>query len=825
VWRSCGDLRHLYLRHRCRQRARATAIPVWQDTMEDVTEHFFPGEPLPPRGALARYLDPWPRGVVTACVKALGATGGLFIDPFCFSAVPVREALEAGCWVVASDNNPLLPLAVRAQLVPPDPTVLREAASRLALAPKLRVTLEEHLQGLYQAVCPACAAPVIADYFIWDREEKKPVEKFTSCPRCGVSGLAAVVPEDLEGPGKVEARGLHYWYMLDRVAPPGDPGREAAEGLMALYTPRNLSALADLVMKAEALFAGSTVQEPIRLVLLSCFDACSSLNSPDAAGRPRRLHPPARFVERNVWQIFNKAIEELLVPSTLPAPACTRPVPEAQRRVEVPGTLSDRLEDLAVMRAGPRGETSAWVGACSVRALGEQLPEGCAALILTAPPRPDVTFWALAYLWSGWLLGHEAAASLRPLLGRPPGRFLRGGWPDWSWYQGVMTVALRSLAPLLGADARLLLRVVGEEPRRVESLLLSVAGAGLRTREVLYQRGRVAGEDEYQLVVVKGGGGPLPHPAEIEALGATLVRMVRERGEPAPWAWLHAVACRSLATTGSLGRQQGAETGLPRAANMAEMADMLAQVTAAGQRAGLAQLGVEEEVGEEAAWYWLREPQRAGIPLGDRIERVVEEILRENLVVTTEEAVRAACARLPGPLTPDAGFVEACLAAYGEEVSPGCWRLGPGEEAESREAGRKETGDGLMTLGQHLGYQVRAGGPEGFDVVWEEDARLAGLFLVVSRVTIAPLLPEWQEEQWQVPLYLLTPAARTPLWVWRLKSYPWLGRQVARRRWTFIKWEHLATLLKRRKLGPHDLKTIMGLSPIVEKGEAQIPLF
>jgi hypothetical protein len=75
------------------------------------------------------------------------------------------------------------------------------------------------------------------------------VEKGYRCERCGSEGPASVDPTDLEALGRIETRGFHYWYIVDRVAPRGEDSREHAQKLLDLYTPRNLYALASLLIK------------------------------------------------------------------------------------------------------------------------------------------------------------------------------------------------------------------------------------------------------------------------------------------------------------------------------------------------------------------------------------------------------------------------------------------------------------------------------------------------------------------------------------------------------------------------------------------------
>jgi hypothetical protein len=43
--------------------------------------------------------------------------------------------------------------------------------------------------------------------------------------------------------------------------------------------------------------------------------------------------------------------------------------------------------------------------------------------------------------------------------------------------------------------------------------------------------------------------------------------------------------------------------------------------------------------------------------------------------------------------------------------------------------------------------------------------------------------------------------------------------------WTFIKLEHLRALVAQDEVTRHDLKAIIGLAPLVEGGQGQLPLF
>jgi hypothetical protein len=69
------------------------------------------------------------------------------------------------------------------------------------------------------------------------------------------------------------------------------------------------------------------------------------------------------------------------------------------------------------------------------------------------------------------------------------------------------------------------------------------------------------------------------------------------------------------------------------------------------------------------------------------------------------------------------------------------------------------------------------------------------------------------------------PEARADLVRFKLGRSPLLQRPLAEGRWEFIKYRHLRRLAQVTEPDRHDLKKIVGLEPIIEKPEAQIPLF
>ncbi len=803
-------------------------------------DYFVPGKRKEAAGPLARYLQPMPAGVASAYIKAWTEPDQIVLDAFCQGETVLSEAAQNGRKAIAVNFNPLTVLAVRGHLTWPDSRQLDAGFTRLGDSPKLGMHLREHLEALYSSLCPRCQHPTVADYFIWDREREEPVEKGCRCQLCKSEGLAKVEPADLEALDRIETRGFHYWYILDRVATRGEESREQARRLLDLYTPRNLYALSSLLIKIEALFRESPLQDAFKLILLACLDSCSSLYSAEDRARPRRLHPPSRFLEPNVWRTFEAAYQETRQWS---------PLPEIH--------LAKNLEEIVVpdLFAWAEGEPpDAFLDARTVRSLVRELPEASVALIVVTPPYPDLIFWSLSYLWSGWLLGPKAAASLRPLLGRKR--------TDWAWYHRAMTVTFRALYRVLQAQGRLVLAFVAEAVALVEALLLAANGAGFELESLLYQPND---GDKYRLSFVKIAE-PVAKPSapDLEALAgeirhqavAAAEEVLGERGEPLAFPWLRNAIYERLSQTGHLRQVLAVEEESFSAPDF-----VAEQVEVAIQEAGpvLVLLDVTAEEEPRPPLWWLREPQKAACPLGDRVEEAIHEILRERLTLDRQVLEEAIYPRFPGFLTPEEGLIEACLESYSKEIAPDNWQLRAEDQGANRENQRVQGVAHLIKLGQRLGYSIwlnpawreqlswntttgRASedgkpakflatkkvafdpGPlVSFDVLWYEEGTIHA-FVLTAKAALGHLLKR-EAGAGEIYRYLVIPAERASLVDFKLRRNPLLGEAVTEGHWQIVKYCHLAWLVEAEEIDRHDLKKIVGLEPIIEQAEAQIPLF
>lgn len=744
-------------------------------------DHFIPSQERGEEIPLERYLDPMPGNVVSQYIEAYSHPGGMVLDPFCQTAVVIEEAHRRGRAALAAHFSPLNVLIARATLRLPPPEEIDAATARLGDAPKLGASLREHITQLYATSCHRCRNPVVADYFTWDREQGLPVEKGYRCPHCQAQGDFPVEQADLESLAKVEERGVHYWYLLDRLASPGEEGRELAEDLLELYTPRNLYALVNLSMKVEALFSGSSILETLQLILLICLDRCCKVEAEERA----RLRPPRTFKERNVWHAFEEAYLQLRSLSSKPRPPDDLPPPAE-----------------AIVKR-------------SIRGLARGLERESVELIIAVPPPLDRPFWALSYLWTGWLLGKEETAVFRSLLRR---RFL-----DWPWYQRATAAAMRYLIRLLRPGGKMVFILGRGELPQAERLVLAGAEVGLQLEGLFLQPCepstslllRKERKSSYRLSLVRDQ--PPEKPPSVPGLASQMRRsafeacqkLVQRRGDPLLFEWLQAAVLK-----------RWSEEDLLRQAALLEevpLAQFATEQMEEGLKENLGRFILLDEGGEiredeEADWntslWWLKEAHPPS-PLGDRVEEVTCQLLQE--VKGFQEAREEVYSLFPGFLTPDPRLVEEALHSYGQ--------------GSLSEEVREEMIALLFRLGERLGFQAQTDAelPSYADLAWW-DEESSYLFLICHRVSLGDLC-RWVEEGPKAHRLILIPDERASLLRLRLEGSPLIRKRLAESGWDFIKFGHLRSVAAQEEVDRHDLKKIVGLLPPVESAEAQLPLF
>lgn len=811
--------------------------------------YFTPGPMVLPGPPLAPYRPATPVGALTPYLDAYTQPGDLVIDLFCKGPTFVHEAVQAGRRALGLNINRATLLAASLGLIAVERRAVEAAFTQLAETRKGSGTLQAHIEGLYRTTCAACGATTIADGFIWERDKGAPVEKRYHCMACGDADQAPVKAladeADRSAAASFKSRGLSYWLLLDRAAPGHASHRDRIASLLELYTPRNLSAVNDLLLKSDGLKLTLPVRLVLDTLLLDTLDWATSLRSPGSFNsRPRRLQRPARYVEENVWRLFERALKAWGVTTS-------RPVSHAPTLNDL--LTSSEAEALASVHLAPLSSGQA----------ARQLPPGCTALIVVDPPRPETVLWHLSALWCHWLWGVKAGAPLTP--------FLSHRWLDKDWLWRGLRGALKTVAPLLRPDGRLVCLFADENPVIMEALTLAAAAAGY---ELVGWGAQPPGETRLTWRIGKPRAGTHV-PVEVDSLSRAVaekavdmsLNVLRMRGEPVAWPLLHAAIYAGLAQSGLLDHaailpddviDTHTSLGMP----MQPLSWLADTIRSALDGAPLRQVfpdrpkGIKGEAATPLWWLDATLEPEVSNPLSDRVELAVAETLRDLLAVTEADLQSRVCASFPGPQTPDARLTRLCLFSYGDEHAPGHWRLRSEDNAKARTAETDAVINDLASLGQRLGFEVALGVPAAGEwaVRWlDETGHVPYVFAVRTTAVLGdllfnpPLLPlpdgrsetagafrstvAWEEGKHvdlETTPCLTLPGGRAVLVDYKLRHDPRLRQQADRCGWQFLKFRHLRHMVQEvavKQLDRYAFQAALGLDPIVEREEAQLSLW
>ncbi len=750
----------------------------------DRIAHFVPGLSVPPpaRG-LGAYLPAMPEGVASVYIAALTQPGDLVLNPFCQTGRVLRESVALGRRALGSNFNPVAARWIDSQLWPPDAAQAIAALVRLGDARRGDTTLRQHALSLYATRCPTCGKNAVAEWFAWEREGS-PIEKHVRCAACETDSTGPADEADAASASRFEPRGMAYHYLLERAAPDEPNERERAAAVVEAYTARALSALADILRKYDS--AGEADQSALRPLLLTAFEAALALHSAEEERpRPRSLKIPPRFIERNPW---------LAMEDALPARGLRRPPGESlPRSPDVPALIASR-------------DPAAYLVARGGRELSRLLPPGSVRLILAVPPEPDPTFWALSAVWAGWLWGHSSRSveSLKPLLAR------RRADMDW-WWRGLAQ-ALGALVPALAEDGHIALVSSEADPDTLTGLLLAGASLGLAL--------------DHALVEPQRGLRVLWHPAprasirELDADALSLEigerarhaagELLRTRGEPAPWPFVHAAIQSEMEEAGLLRIAARMPEGGPLPIELIE------QATLDALRARRSPVYPVEDV--RGLW-WLADPGPVAPPLSDRVEAAVLEWLAHNGECFESDLMAELYRHFPGLLTPERAFIRLCLESYATERHPGVWALREEDQPSMRQAEIAALRSELVALGMRLGCQVAE---HAGQIVWSKERHQLFTFALCATAQLGAHLLAVRPPRGQPVLVL--PGGRGALAHTRLRRDVRLRDAVSGGGWTFLKFRQLRSLVAQPGLSIVAFRDELGRDPLIEKEGQQMAL-
>ena len=721
---------------------------------------------------LGRFLPPVEEGVVAAWLREHVPAGSWVLDPFGASPQLAVEAARAGYRILVAANNPVVRFLLEIYANPPNPDELRAALAALAETHKEDERLEPHILSQYITPCAECGQSVIADAFIWERDDTTPIGRIYRCPHCGDEGEHPATKQDAVKAAHFSSSSIHQARALERVAPLHDPDRKYVEKSLEVYPSRTVYALFTLLNRLDGIQVPPERRKSYSVLLLAAFDQTNTLwPHPTAHARPKRLRVPTRYRENNVWRALEAAIEHWTRPGLTNIPLTVWP----QQPTEDAGisVFEGRLKNLA-----------------------ELPPDIEVKAVVTAVPRPNQAFWTLSALWAAWLWGREG---MRPFKG-----VLRRRRYDWSWHTAALHAVLVHLAPRLPPDTPMFGLLAETEPGLLAATLIAASIAGFDLQGVaLRPKARQAQVTWRHIPKVPNA--PPRNQIEMENLARRAARTyIEERGEPTAYLPLQAATLSQLV-------QYATDRLIPIDQSPAEAYQqtnaLLHRVFT--YRKGFMRYGGSEHALDIGNW-WMREPKRVATPLADQVEAALVSHLTAHPGITFPELDMALCAVFPGLLTPERELIYACLESLGEQNPPesGKWELRPQEAIKDRSNDLEAIRANLILIGKHLEYLIEEGPP----LIWKDtDGSVAYIFYIQTSAALGKRLFNCPFPPRQT--FLVIPGGRGNLVGYKLCRDPRMA-QAVKKGVRFLKFRHVRRLAENLTLTRENLEEQFSLDPL-----------
>jgi len=644
--------------------------------------------PRSPMYLMHMYLTRKPPTIVGEYIDHYSKKGEIVLDPFCGSGVTVAEALKHERKAIGIDLNPLATFVTRMTTTHVDLNQFQKAFD------KIEESVKEKITELYDTDCPKCKRKATIICTIWKREkeEERPIEVRYYCSKCKDRNNKVPSREDIHLIEDIEKREIPYWYPRARLGyPDSSPflSGHKANYVHELFTKRNLLALSLLYHEIDSLDEG-LVKELVKFTFSSMMLLGSKM-TPVRKTRPFSSHVsrphywlPPEFMESNVWRLFARAFKG--------------------RQGVLKGKIDsmEKIKDYKEAKAFDDLEQGANVLISNQSALDLSLiPDNSVDYVFTDPPYGgSVQHFEMSASQNAWL-GFKILDEDEVTINRYQKK-------DFERYHTMLHLAFKEIFRCLKPEKFITVTFHNTDIKVYNSVIRAAVFAGFDLEKIIYQLSRRASVTalmqpygsaigDYYLRFRKPSKAkkPLKEMEEDKEryeriVIETVKKIIAERGEPTAYTDILKGIYVELDKYGYL---------------LVAKPEHIEKIIRNHKG--------KEFVFIEGEGWWFKNPSEYWlhiIPLQDRVETAILQVLRRKPRITFDDVLQEIFMRFKNALTPDPPSVKSILEEYAEKTSDGKWRLRV--NVQQREKEHSEIIIFLAEIGRKVGYKVWVGQKE-----------------------------------------------------------------------------------------------------------------
>lgn len=657
------------------------------------------------RPMMYRALKYWgkkPHNIFRKYIETYSKNDEIALDAFVGSGITVFEALQSNRKAIGIDLNPISIFLMEQIARPLDFKNFNIHFDEIIN----KLEKEEQKSGFFVTKCKKCGQKARIINIHWDKENIMQIRYNCPCSKKNQSKK----PEDFDIKLSKDSEKITipWWYPQDKfpLMKPFDPARKyVGEHYYNLWTRRSLYLLSYLYNEIENI-KDDRIREAMKYAFISMLHLTTKMPSarrekskrPDSGswGRPAYIFP-ARHLEMNPVVSFHRAV--------LDRQGIIKAKESSDKLLKDKIKLAKDFDEL-------KNNKNCLLIKGNALELTKFIPENSVDYIITDPPYGGlIQYFALSSIWSVWLKSKSQNAYFEMDYAD---EITIDEKKNFDYYHNMLTKALKELFKVLKPGRYLTLTFHNREINVWNSALKAGAYSGFIFEKIIYQPNRRASEagvampygsaiSDYYLRFRKPLISEKIENKKIESsIFPNIVLkaakdIIIQRGEPTEITFILNGIYVELLSHGEYFEGDNEEIINILKKNIDKEFVLI-------ENKENAKLGFK---------WWLKDPQsilHKGVPLSDRIERVIIDILKRNIKVTYDEVLKEIFVKFANGLTPDSKRILDILKEYAEKAGEGKWRYKA--QAKLRESQHSQLIFYLSKLGINSGFKIWIGSKE-----------------------------------------------------------------------------------------------------------------
>ncbi len=657
-----------------------------------------------------KYWGKKPHNIFRKYIENYTKENEIVLDAFAGSGITPLEAVQANRKVVAIDLNPVSTFMIEILAKPLNYSKFGKYYNEILE----KLTEKEKELGLFITKCEKCKNTARVTGVHWDDNSPILIRYECSCTK----GTQGKTPDDFDKGIIKKSDGLEtsYWYPKDEF-PKTDFFKSVRKGAgnqyYKLWTNRTLYLLSFLYKEIEDV-DDEEIKDFLKFAFISMIHLATIMVS---ARRPKTKRPdsgswgrpafilPKRHMEQNPVILFQRAVED--------RQGIVKAKKSSEKLLANKVKIAKNFQELA----DDKKDKNLLILTMDALDLSKNIPENSVDYVLTDPPYGGlIQYFSLSSLWAIWLKHNNLKFEI-PY----QDEITIENKKDFERYHQLLTKALREIYKVLKPGHYLTLTFHNREINVWNSVIKAGAYSGFVFEKILYQPNKRASEagvampygsaisDYYLRFKKPEKAGVSDHQKmgkeEYERIVVKAAKdIIALRGEPTEMTFILNGIYTELFSTGKF--FEGSHEDI---------------VNILKDNIGKEFVMIENKGGKLGPKWWLKNPEDMlfkQVPLSDRVEKVVIDMLRGNIKVTFDEILQKLFITFPNGLTPDTKGVIEVLKEYATTTGDGRWRYKP--EVNHRDSEHSEMIYYLSEIGKKAGYKVWIGNKEQGDTFRNE---------------------------------------------------------------------------------------------------------